>query len=106
MTIAVVTTTQIAPIQGDVDMPMALATGPATAYPAGRKTMAPIQLYALTRESLSGAIACWSAVSQMTVPNENAKPARTAAAPIAGAGACIASRTHCKAVTMNNAPIE
>ena len=36
--------TQTTPIQRDVDMPMTLATGPAIAYPAGRNTIAPIQL--------------------------------------------------------------
>src|SRR5207244_807045 len=62
----VVTTIQTTPIQSDVDMPITLATGPAIAYPAGRNAIAPIQLYALTRASFSGSIACCSAVSQIT----------------------------------------
>ena len=53
---AVETTSHAAPIQSDVEIPIAAATGPAIAYPAGRNTIAPIQLYALTRESFDGSM--------------------------------------------------
>ena len=61
--------------------------GPASAYPAGRNTIAPIQAYAETRAILSGAIIRWTVVSQTTEPAANAKPASAAAGASSSTGA-------------------
>src|SRR5207249_1415083 len=62
-------------------VPSAAASGPTTAYPAGLKTIEPIQSYALTREIDPAGMRSCSAVNQSAFPN--ALPPKPSAADAA-----------------------